>query len=620
MSGDTGVSLSFWGLLGLRCTARRAPQEIDSAYSEIACPSPEQRLAWKVLRDPAYQHLYRTVPSQKLLAAAGFFDDKLNVGAETLPCWTEPRLGTPYSKLLASLDTLGPDTEGLVLLTTGGFSPVHQGHLALMERAKQYLENKGRRVLGGYLSPSHDDYVSTKQGGTAHLPIAHRLALCHEAVADSPWLMVDPWEARFAPVSLNFTDVARRLRDYITKMFPTKNIKVVYVFGSDNLGFLAAQMLPEHGDGSPEPALECLCVERDSLTKTQTLLLAEIRQAGWPGELVPNECEGPVMSSTQIRAGDVSGLPQRCRARYAGLKPTASANVAPLAYLVRDDLRWATAPWGVSAKACETFVSKLCVLLQQAFETAEWPDSASQVNVHRLSRDQQHAYVRELERHECVLSTDATIPAKYNLEISRQFGLADGQVFSKVLDARPLSAPLNQQVARLPRTPVTVVEDDISSGETWAAIQRFLEGRSPVRKLELLNQWSMQKLGMPLSTSVHDIVDARDFLLGAKEGGLVVTLPSGKLTRAPYVMPWVCNVFRSKIPPSSELGFSLGVWELNAYWFKTFGPQITLRDLPLSCRQLLCEESALDSTPVWRVAERHLKVLRAVGIAHRIHA
>ena len=41
------------------------------------------------------------------------------------------------------------------------------------------------------------------------------LRLCAEAVAGSDWLSVDPWESMHRRVSVNFTDVAARLRAYL---------------------------------------------------------------------------------------------------------------------------------------------------------------------------------------------------------------------------------------------------------------------------------------------------------------------------------------------------------------------------------------------------------------------
>ncbi len=52
---------------------------------------------------------------------------------------------TPDHKLLKPE---GP--KDIILLSTGGFAPIHNGHVAMMEAAKTHLESKGFRVRGGY--------------------------------------------------------------------------------------------------------------------------------------------------------------------------------------------------------------------------------------------------------------------------------------------------------------------------------------------------------------------------------------------------------------------------------------------------------------------------------------
>ena len=68
-------------------------------------------------------------------------------------------LTTPVSKLI---DFKEKKENPVVLLSTGGFDPIHDGHIYMMEFAKEALEKKGYHVIGGYLSPSHESYVSTK--------------------------------------------------------------------------------------------------------------------------------------------------------------------------------------------------------------------------------------------------------------------------------------------------------------------------------------------------------------------------------------------------------------------------------------------------------------------------
>ena len=52
-----------------------------------------------------------------------------------------------------------------MLLSTGALNPVHLGHVAMFDRARDALESQhGFEVVGGFLSPSHDTYLSGKYG------------------------------------------------------------------------------------------------------------------------------------------------------------------------------------------------------------------------------------------------------------------------------------------------------------------------------------------------------------------------------------------------------------------------------------------------------------------------
>ena len=62
---------------------------------------------------------------------------------------------------------------------------------------------------------------------------------------------------------------------------------------------------------------------------------------------------------------------------------------------------------------------------------------------------------------------------------------------------------------------------------------------------------------------IHDIVDFRDFLIGARFGGLCVTLPSGEKARVPYLAPYVNLKTRAKIDIRYHKDFSLEVLRWN---------------------------------------------------------
>ena len=104
---------------------------------------------------------------------------------------------TDITILRSNLTRANPNRENVVLIKTGALNPVHRGHISNMIKAKQYLEDvQGYNVIGGYLSPTHDQYVS---GKLAHqcIPGIHRIAMCQKAIEEENqqhWLSVDKAE------------------------------------------------------------------------------------------------------------------------------------------------------------------------------------------------------------------------------------------------------------------------------------------------------------------------------------------------------------------------------------------------------------------------------------------
>eukprot|EP01084_Bolivina_argentea_P125412 222208_1 len=73
-----------------------------------------------------------------------------------------------------------------VLVATGTFSPVHRMHIINMELSKQHIEqfNWRYRVVGGFISPTHDEYCSYKLGDLS-IPAVHRIQMLSLALDDN---------------------------------------------------------------------------------------------------------------------------------------------------------------------------------------------------------------------------------------------------------------------------------------------------------------------------------------------------------------------------------------------------------------------------------------------------
>ena len=82
--------------------------------------------------------------------------------------------------------------------------------------------------------------------------------------------------------------------------------------------------------------------------------------------------------------------------------------------------------------------------------------------------------------------------------------------------------------------------------------------------------------------------DLRDFLPGAREGGLVVALPGarGELARAPYVLPFVRPASRLGVDPRAERAFSHAVWLLAERFFAAASPSVRVEECAPAFRAL----------------------------------
>ena len=101
-----------------------------------------------------------------------------------------------------------------ILLATGSFNPIHTGHVDMMNFAKKELESLGKyTVIGGFMSPSHDSYVSTKG---SYIGSDDRIEMIKLAVEDSDWIECDEWECE-QPHFVDFPQVCEEFQRKIDK-------------------------------------------------------------------------------------------------------------------------------------------------------------------------------------------------------------------------------------------------------------------------------------------------------------------------------------------------------------------------------------------------------------------
>lgn len=224
------------------------------SYDDIAENGHEDlilvRQANLVLNDPYYSLMYaRMLPelghleAVKKLIQAGCFDDFVESRFE----YPTNFLSAPYAQVKSLYDSaqrIDDKTRKAIIISTGSYDPLHDGHLETVVLAKEHIESIGNnKVIAGFVSSSHDTYVRRKNpGGVIDYQRVHNNVVFAESSRHNhpvQWIFHDDWETLGINHSLNFSDVIA----YISRMVETyvgHDIDVYYVFGSDNAGFAMA--------------------------------------------------------------------------------------------------------------------------------------------------------------------------------------------------------------------------------------------------------------------------------------------------------------------------------------------------------------------------------------------
>lgn len=361
---------------------------------------------WKILRDPYLRPLAERRGEEAVWASGFFFDDDPDDAPLDDVDWRCTRV--PKRAVTGE--------RPAVLLSTGAFCPVHDGHLAMMEHARTAALAAGYDVLGGYLSPGHDAYVGPKCGAAA-IPASERVRLCAEAVKNSEWLSVDPWEALHCRVAVNFTDVTARLRAYL-RAHVDPRVEVIFVCGGDNARFALA--FAEEG--------ACAVVARPGSEPERARFMSLL--AGHPRVLWVDGSHPA--ASRHLRA------------------PVWTSHGPDRLVLRLEDAR---AVHTLGLDGFDDFQRRLRALLEA--EVA--------VRVAPLAEPRDEA---------SVISLDAMLPAAHTLAMSRRYALGGYELMG--YDARPGADALDAQVARIPAGRYTLRDDDRVTGGTLDAARALL--------------------------------------------------------------------------------------------------------------------------------------------------
>lgn len=498
----------------------------------------------KILKDKYYSEVYKKYLDIDTVIKAGFILDNFDLDEEF---YNLEFLTTPVSKIIENLDK-NKSSNPVVLLTTGGFDPIHDGHLYMMEFAKKALEKSGYNVIGGYFSPSHQNYVSTKP--YCKKSTYERIELCQEVIKDSSWLMIDPWESMYVRTYINFTDVIQRLELYLQKHVSC-NIKVAYVFGGDNSEFMYC--FENQGIG--------ICVEREGYSNK----FEEMKKmfTGKNNFFINNKSIVSTYSSRTIRKRQVYNVSEKDYNINDGDYVIRNEGLIPLSHYKVEK--------NILQNAQNLFLDNLKILFSNIFE--------NKLCIKEINMNEQLNIAETELKGKNTISLDTYYKGTCSIETSRLFDISDIQKNYIKLIGRLGFENIEKQIENIKDGKYILVDDDSATGKTIREIMSLLPERINIEKIYLLASIFNEK--------IFDIVDLRDFIIGAKNGGLVVRLPNKEVVRAPYMLPYVSLKSRATIPAVKEMELSIKLWELNEEFYQNIGGKIKLSQTDFGFRKLM---------------------------------
>ncbi|CAF3615591.1 unnamed protein product [Rotaria sp. Silwood1] len=123
-----------------------------------------------------------------------------------------------------------------IFFYNGSFTPIHAGHLNVLEDAKRYIDNLGtHEFLAAYISPSHSGYIAKKLKAEELIGAGHRLSMIYLAIENIDWVMIDLFEI-FQPCKTKLSITMEAFLSRVHSQLPHgKSIDVFWLKGEDAL-------------------------------------------------------------------------------------------------------------------------------------------------------------------------------------------------------------------------------------------------------------------------------------------------------------------------------------------------------------------------------------------------
>jgi nicotinic acid mononucleotide adenylyltransferase len=497
--------------------------------------------------DRFYQSLYDLTGDAEILVEAGWISHKSIDIPEQLANYTTPIHGIEEAS-----------GQVAVLFYPGCFAPVHEGHVRAMKTAREAVEATGETVVAAFFSPDHDDYVQRKTNDPRFYA-EKRISLLNSETSRESWLRVDPWPAYYAPTDLNFTTLYARLENYLQRWLPNKQIKLYMVFGGDN--YLFANTFVKYGYG--------VCVPREGTVIDMARVLPEARE-----RVLFAGGRGTDHSSTAIRT------------QYLAEHALEGRDLGGSNYVLRNDLELALEDLNLNLLP-EEIAERLQDIMAVAITGLD-------LNLTVVDVEEQLKTFKPLKD---VISLDCFYRSSNNIDITRLFNAADSQGHSDRYVPRPGALNIYDQVRSIPQGNYTLVDDDVATGRTVNYMRTLLESHN-------INITDVKTLIADKNLDLYDVLDLRDFILGARHGGLTVSGAQNGITRMPYAAPYVNLETRARISPSRLRSLNESIWSLNLELYADTGYRV--RDI--MGRQNFELFGFDEDTTVEALCEQHVKL------------
>ena len=456
----------------------------------------------RIKKDKFYSVLYDQY-GEEFIKEAGYFENSCKEDIEIDD--TLDIMCTPINFLKNNV--IDENKKQCILLTTGSFAPIHNGHIDMLVKTKEYLEKKDWQVLGGYFAPDHDSYISEKLGNEA-IPINYRIKYILEAIKEySDWLTVDCWPGIFRNDDVNFTDIIVRLEKYIEKHLGLQ-ISVIYVFGSDYQRFSKTFL----NEGF------CAIVNRPGFSfKVENINIFDNDRIFW---IDNNNGE----SSTNVR-------------KTNKFKKEKKKNLIIRTSFVKNDLNK------------QKLYNDLWHIIKEQFKEVEINFIEEQV------RNLPNANIITLDPYS--YKNDLIDLSNAHFDISRNYDYFGIKQLYYI--ERPGSLSFKEQLVKIGKVydmsyaNLFIHDDDIHTGGTMDYVKKLFEKE----EIKVAGFISYTR-----SKEDEEIIDIRDFILDEENGGLVI---DGK--RYIYIYPFVDPFIRSSIY-DNPIKFSIDIWKVNAEYYK----------------------------------------------------